>query len=176
MKKITIVIAFLFSLTLTNIAQANVLATLVIDDNIKVEFTLPEGWGKNSKKIPYDLQHLAPDRNMNSAIFLYKKVNLAKHTNAQKVLNFHFDDLRNKRKNYELIESQKEIPLEQGKIISKTFAAEKNIGRNYYVVSAIEFEHAPDVILAIIQVSVPSEWKKNKPVLQGILQSAKIKK
>lgn len=175
-KKTILILCILLSVFLLRFAFADISDKIVLDEETAIGFDFPDDWLKNTRKNPYDLQYLAKSRRMNSAVFLYHKIDLAKKMSAEKLLQFQVEDLRGKRENFEIFAEEQSLKHASGSIITTEFAAEKDNARNYYKVSVIELDDAPLVYLATIQVSVPSAWKKNKNVLEAILQSAKVLK
>jgi len=175
-KRYLAAIILFFSIHSISITNADVSEEFVVNNTPNIVFTFPQGWEKNNKRLPYDLQYLTKDKRMNSAFFVYQKKNLSKNYSAEEFHQYHIDDLRRRRTNFKLLEVKKKLPFEHGNIIVTTFSADKNNLKNYYAVSVITLRQAPEIHLVSIQVSIPSSWDKNKPVLERILQATNIKK
>ena len=59
-------------------------------------------------------------------------------------------------------------------ISSVVYSAEKNSEQYYYRFTLIKFPAEEDVFAILLQVAVPEEWKRCKPVLEEIARTARL--
>jgi hypothetical protein len=55
------------------------------------------------------------------------------------------------------------------------YSGEKDSVRNFYKFTLVEFTENPEVLLVVLQVAFPSAWAKDKPILDEIIKSARIR-
>jgi len=147
-----------------------------LTDDGRLEVLFPAGWFQNTKDNPYNLQCFSKDRLMTSGVFVYLKEDMAEGMNTPRsIFDFQVQDLRSKRKNFKIQEKEKSYTVDNKTITTAVYAGEKNKSRFYYKFSLIEFKENPDRIVVVAQVSFPSEWAENKPILKGIIDSAVLK-
>lgn len=143
--------------------------------NGPVEFAFPDGWYANPKEHPFDLQWFAKHERMNTGVFLFAKEDLAEDVAPRAYLDRQIEDLRSKRKNFVVVEAEQVVQQAGKKLTSVVYAAEKGASRDYYRFTLIEFAAHPELIPVVLQVSVPSYWHENKPVLEAITASARVR-
>jgi hypothetical protein len=149
------------------------LPLVLITKTAPIEFTFPAGWQVNADENPYDLQCLAPLERMNTGVFAFRKIDLAAEATPAAILQEQIDDLASKRKNFQEVEARRTQELADKTITSVTYAGEKDLARNYYSFSLIEFKADQSKFAIAIQVAVPGEWAESKPVLEAIVRSAR---
>jgi hypothetical protein len=143
--------------------------------NGPVEFTFPAGWFKNQKENPFDLQCLSRDERMNTGVFLLKKEDLAQDVVPKKLFELQIQDLRSKRKNFTVVEEEQVVQLEGKRLTTVVYSGEKDSLTDYYRFTLVEFTENPKLIPIVLQVSIPSYWQENKPVLESITASVRIR-
>jgi acid stress-induced BolA-like protein IbaG/YrbA len=143
---------------------------------VPIEFTFPAGWNENSKVHPYDLQCMSADQRLNTGVFVFPISDLAAGTKPLEIFWEQVDDLKGKRKNLEEIEGVQTRHHKGKTITSLCFSGEKDLSRNYYAVTLIEFEEDKEVFAVAIQVALPSEWNEGKSTLQEIIESARVRR
>ena len=143
--------------------------------NGPVEFAFPDGWYANPQEHPFDLQWFAKYERMNTGVFLFAKEDLAEGVAPRTYLERQIADLRSKRKNFVVVEAEQVVQLAGKKLTSIVYAAEKGDSRDYYRFTLIEFAAQPELIPVVLQISVPSYWHENKPVLESITASARVR-
>jgi hypothetical protein len=112
---------------------------------------------------------------MNTGVFLFAKGDLAEDYTAEEIFELQIADLRSKRKNFKVLEEERTVQLEKKTLTTIVFSAEKGSSRYYYKFTLVEFTENPEMILVVLQVSIPSYWEKNKPILEEITKSARIR-
>lgn len=140
-----------------------------------VEFQFPGGWSKNSKEHPFDLQCLADNQQMNTGVFVYKTEDMDEGMTAQSLLQFQVDDIKSKRSSFELLEKQTVSQRDGKTVTSVVYAGERAGLKNYYRFSTIEFTENPNLMVTVLQVAMPDDWSRHKPVLEQITQSASLR-
>jgi hypothetical protein len=179
MEKLLLTIA-LFSLTMSyQTIMADVIGKIPLgsksNENSMIEFAFPDGWFPNKEKNPFDLQYFSQFEQLTTGVFLYKKIDLSSSYTARKLLDVHVNDLKSKRKKFEILEAEKEFKSGDMNIITVTYSGEKGISRNYYKFSVIESKKPADAYLVILQTIIPSQWDKKKNTLEKIIKSVQIK-
>jgi hypothetical protein len=144
--------------------------------NGPVEFAFPPGWYKNPKEHPFDLQLFSKQDRMNTGVFLFAKEDLAEDLAPGELFERQIQDLGSKRKNFKVVEAERVVALQGKKLTSVVYSGEKGSSRDYYRFTLIEFAEAPGLIPVVLQVSIPSYWDENKPVLEAITASARVTK
>ena len=142
------------------------------DGSLELEF--PTGWYENESKHPYDLQYFSGNQRMNTGVFLYKSEDLTEVSTPENVFEWQIDDLRSNRKNFTIVEPIETEALPDKNITTAVYAGEKDISRFHYKLSLVEFAESSEQFLVTIQVAIPSEWDTSKPILEGIIRSAKL--
>lgn len=143
--------------------------------NGPVELQFPAGWHENEEDHPYDLQCLSKYERMNTGVFLFTKADLAEDFTPEEILDLQIADLESKRKNFKILEERRKVQLEKKTLTTSVFSGEKGSSRYYYKFTLVEFTENPEIILVVLQVSIPSYWAQNKPVLEEITKSARIR-
>ncbi|MEM9246058.1 MAG: hypothetical protein AAGA67_10005 [Cyanobacteria bacterium P01_F01_bin.153] len=139
----------------------------------QLQISVPDGWLLNEDENPFDVQYIAPRQDMNTGVFVYKLEELDDSMTAQEVLNFHVEDLQSKRDNFTPIYLQK-TETHQGKTITASaFSGEKDGQEDYYKFTLLEFSDNPNVLLILLQVSLPEVWGTSDPIFINIARSAK---
>jgi hypothetical protein len=142
--------------------------------NGPVEFAFPAGWYKNPKEHPFDLQLFSRQDRMNTGVFLFAKEDLAEDLSPRELFDRQIQDLGSKRKNFKVVEAERVVALAGKRLTSVVYSGEKGSSRDYYRFTLVEFAEAPGLIPVVLQVSTPSYWKENKPVLEAIAASARV--
>lgn len=143
--------------------------------NGAVELKFPAGWQENKEKHPYDLQCESKDQRMNTGVFLYSRSDFAKELDRSQILEQQVADLRSKRQNFRLLEQLLTEEADDKIITSVVYSGEKDSFKYNYRFALIEFKGRSDHILVLIQVGQPSEWRTQKPILEEIARSARVK-
>jgi hypothetical protein len=143
--------------------------------NGPVEFEFPAGWRENEKEHPFDLQWVSQDQRMNTGVFLFAKEDLAEDFVPSALFERQVDDLGSKRKNFEALEPKRVVNVGNKTLTTAVFSGEKDSSRDFYRFTLIEFADNPEWLPFVLQVSIPSYWEKNKPVLEGITASARVR-
>lgn len=142
--------------------------------NGPVEFEFPGDWHENEKVHPFDLQCLSRHERMNTGVFLFAKQDLAADLAPRELLERQVEDMRSKREGFEVVEEERVIQQQGKTITTVVYSGEKGSLRDYYKFSLIEFAEHPDLLPIVLQVSIPSYWDENKPVLEAIIASARV--
>lgn len=141
----------------------------VDDYNFKLSF--PNNWTKVDKKTPYDLQ--CTNGKSYASIFLYYKSDLGEEQTPLDIYNFHKNDVLNKRKNAKIISKEIVTEIENKKVRSVLYSAEKDSFKNYYYFNLIEFKEADaDIFAFIIFNAIPSYFENNTDLWKTIISSA----
>ncbi len=139
----------------------------------QLQISVPNGWLLNEDENPFDVQYIAPRQDMNTGVFVYNLGELDGSMTAQEVFDFHVEDLKSKRNNFTPIYTQK-TETHQGKTITASaFSGEKDGQEDYYKFTLLEFSDNPDVLLVLLQVSLPEAWGTSDPIFLDIARSAK---
>lgn len=142
--------------------------------NGPVEFEFPAGWHENEEEHPFDLQCLSKHQRMNTGVFLFAKEDLAEDLAPRELFGQQIEDLRSKRKNFRVVEEEHVVQRGGKTLTTVVYSGDKDSTRQYYKFTLIEFTENPELIPIILQVSIPSYWDQNKPVLEAIAASARI--
>lgn len=143
--------------------------------NGPVEFTFPAGWYKNQKEHPFDLQCFSRHERMNTGVFLFTKEDLAQDVVPKELLEQQIQDLGSKRTNFKVFEKEQVVQLEGKRLTTVVYSGENGLSRNYYRFTLVEFAGNPALIPVVLQMSIPSYWRENKPVLEAITASARVR-
>lgn len=138
-----------------------------------IEFSFPAGWYLNSAENPYDLQCFSQSKRMNTGVFAFKKVDIAAGSTPIDIFWQQINDLKSKRKNFEELEALEKREHDGNTITSITYSGDKDSSRNCYRFSLIEFAADDSRFAVVLQVAIPGDWEKSKPVLEEITQSAR---
>ena len=138
-----------------------------------VEFSFPPGWEKNPKEHPYDLQCLAKSGEMNSGVFVYRRADIALSSTPADILQDQIQDFRSKRANFVEFEPLVTYEDDHKRMSTVTYVGEKDNTRNCYRFTLIEFKADESKFAIVMQVAKPGAWERCKPVLDGIVRTAK---
>lgn len=138
-----------------------------------IEFLFPAGWHVNPEDNPFDLQCLSRFEEMNTGVFVFKKVDLALDSTPTDIFWTQVNDMKSKRRNFEELEALQKHEYEDKTVTSITYLGDKDSSRNCYTFSLIEFRADNSRFAVVLQVSLPGDWKTSKPVLESITRSAR---
>jgi len=138
-----------------------------------IEFSFPNGWYVNPEDNPYDLQCFSQFQRMNTGVFAYKTLDIASDSTPIDIFWEQVNDLKSKRRNFEELEAIQKREREDKTVTSITYVGDKDSSRNCYRFSLIEFRSDDTRFAVVLQVAIPGEWEKSKPVLEEITQSAR---
>lgn len=139
-----------------------------------IEFTFPAGWYANPKVNPYDLQCMSPSEEANTGVFAFRMVDLEENATPQSIFQEQIEDLRSKRRNFVELEKVQKQEYADKSVTTVTYRGEKDSSENYYRFALLEFKGDTSRFAIALQVAVPSAWSTNKPVLEQIVQSARL--
>ena len=136
-----------------------------------IELQFPSRWYENESEHPYDLQYFSKNQSMTTGIFVYKLEDLAGDSTPQRMLAWHIDDLKSKRENFTVKEPEQTASLGEKTITTAVYSGDKDGSRYYYKFTLVEFAESPAQFLVALQVAIPSQWSKSKPILEEITRS-----
>jgi hypothetical protein len=139
-----------------------------------VELVVPEGWRKSADSTPYDLKCVSRDERMSTNVFEFKRQDLSAEATPRAVFHAQVADLRSKRENFAVVEPEMTTQQMGKTLTSVVYAGEKAESRYYYRFSLLESAADSSVFAVILQVSIPSEWAANKPILERITLSSRV--
>ncbi|MCL2301527.1 MAG: hypothetical protein FWC27_15410 [Firmicutes bacterium] len=138
----------------------------------RFSFSFPPGWKLNEKENPYDLQCISLKDDLVTGVFVIDRRDIAEATTAEDIFALQIDDLRSKRQNFSLVEETKDAADGGRRIKTVVYAGEKDVQKNYYIFSLVEFDDS-DEFAVVIQTCFPSAWDEKKAVLEEIVGSCK---
>lgn len=138
-----------------------------------IEFSFPTRWYANPADHPFDLQCFSPSQNMNTGVFVYKKIDIAANSTPTDKFLEQINDLKSKRRNFEQFEAVQKYEYNDKIITSATYVGDKDSSRNLYKFSLVEFKTDNTKFAVVLQVAIPGEWEKSKPILEEIVRSAR---
>jgi len=139
-----------------------------------VEFLFPAGWQRSDQENPYDLQCSPRERSLMTGIFLYRTSDLASDTTPQGLFQFQVDDIRSKRDHFGVLEPKTIADVNGKRLTTAVYSGDKDMSEFHYRFMLIKFTDNPDILVIAIQTSIPSSWETDKPILEGITESARI--
>ena len=176
MKKVVLVaLALLTIVGCKDDKQKRSMAQYFATANGVVELKFPAGWYKNEKDNPYDLQCFSKNDRLTTGVFLFMKGDLATDSNPQDVFKLQIDDLRSKRKHFKILKQKEIVHLEKKTLTTIVYSGDKGSLKYYYRYTLIEFSENVGDIVVVLQVAIPSEWDRCKPILEEITKSARIR-
>jgi hypothetical protein len=137
------------------------------------EFSFPAGWYANQDEHPYDLQCFSSSKNMNTGVFAFKRIDIAADSNPIDTFWKQVSDLKSKRSGFDEMEALETVQYDDKTVTSITYLGQKDSSRYCYRLSLIEFKTDNSKFAVVVQVALPSEWEKSKPVLVEITRSAR---
>lgn len=140
-----------------------------------VEFIFPEGWFKNPKEHPYDLQCFSKDERMTTGVFQFARIDFSEDFDPKELLTLQVDDMKSLRKNFKPVEINQPVRGDNKTLTTVMYSGEKGISKYYYRFTYIQFDENPDIHLVVLQVALPSNWLDDEPILDKITRSARIK-
>lgn len=138
-----------------------------------IEFSFPPGWHENRDDNPYDLQCSSSSKNMNTGVFVFKRIDLAAASEPIDTFWKQVNDLKSKRGGFEELEALQTLRYDDKTVTSITYLGEKDSSRYCYRFSLIEFKADNSKFAVVLQVALPSEWEKSKPILEEIIRTAR---
>jgi len=176
MKKCILIGAILFFIMgCRNLPPEKTVTPVFATENGVIALSFPEGWYKNQKKNPYDLQCFSRHQKMTTGVFLFRKEDLAKEIKPHDILQMQIKDLESKRKNFKIMETERINQIEGKKLTYIVYSAEKGLSRYIYRFTLVEFGKNPELYSVVLQVALPSNWGKHKPILEKITESVHLK-
>jgi len=176
LRKILFVVAILYALTgcVWNRATNSAPQFHATSDG-SIELQFPADWYENKEKHPYDLQYLSPGQQMVVGLFVYKKEDLAADMTPRELLQTQIEDIKSKRKNFQVLEGETVVQHGGKKLTTVTYTGEKEASKFCYRFTLIEFGNTPELLAIALQTAFPSSWSEDKPILDEIVKSARVK-
>ncbi len=140
----------------------------------RVAMDVPAGWSENDSDHPFDLQVTSRMRRMNMGIFEYKLSDLEAGYSAEELLSFHVNDLSDKRTGFEAYSPETRTKLPGKMITTRVFSGENEGDVNLYSFSLVQFDDDADFVVIAIQIALPEDWEKSRPVLEAIVSSIRL--
>lgn len=138
-----------------------------------IEFQFPSGWYENKEDNPYDLQCFSRFQEMNTGVFVFKKIDIASDSTPLDIFWTQVDDIKTKRNNFEVFESIQSYEYDDKTLTTATYIGDKASKRFCYKFTLIEFKADDSKFAVVLQVAIPGQWEKSKPILEKIMQSAR---
>ena len=139
-----------------------------------MEFSFPAGWYATPEDNPYDLQCFSQFQRMNTGVFAFKKGDIAADAAPIDTFWAQIEDLKSKRRNFKEFEAIQTLEHDDKTVTSIAYIGDKDASRNCYRFSLIEFAADDNRFAVVLQVAVPGEWERRKPILEEITRSAKL--
>lgn len=139
-----------------------------------IEFQFPSGWYVNKEDNPYDLQCFSKFQEMNTGVFVFKKIDVASDSTPLDILWTQVNDLKSKRRNFELLEDKQNYENDNRIFTTVTYIGDKDSSRYCYKFTLIEFKEDDSKFAVVLQIAMPGQWEKCKPILEKITQSARL--
>lgn len=140
-----------------------------------VDLQVPPDWVRNEEQNPFDLQCWSKDERIMTALFMWKREDLAKTTKPKQLLERQIEDMRSKRRDFVLVEPETTYREGDRVLTSVVHAGEKDGIRNNYRFTLVESPATPDVYVVVLQTGFPSEWSRTKHVLEAITRSIRTR-
>lgn len=105
-----------------------------------IEFQFPSGWFKNKEEHPYDLQCFSRFEEMNTGVFVFRKMDLAADATPLDIFWAQVDDIKSKRKNFEEFESLRTHEYDDKTLTTATFLGDLDSRRFCYRYTLIQFK------------------------------------
>ena len=138
-----------------------------------IEFSFPPGWHTNRDDHPYDLQCFSSSKDMNTGVFVFKRIDLAADSEPIDTFWKQVNDLKSKRASFEELEALHTLNYDDKTVTSITYLGDKDSSRYCYQFSLIEFKADNSKFAVVLQVARPGGWEKSKPILGEIVRSAR---
>lgn len=140
----------------------------------RVTLDVPAGWKETEGDHPYDLQVVSRSGRMNTGIFEYYLSNLEAGYTAEELLAFHVDDIGSKREQFTEYAAGRTSDLPDKRLTTRVYSGVRSSSTNLYTFTLVQFRSEPDFVLVAIQVSLPEDWEKSRPMLEEIMASARL--
>lgn len=111
---------------------------------------------------------------MNTGVFVFKSIDLAADSEPIDTFWKQVNDVKSKRDRFEELEALQTLNYDDKTVTSITYLGEKDSSRYCYRFSLIEFKADNSKFAVVLQVALPGEWEKSKPILQEIVRSARL--
>ncbi|MGT2772436.1 hypothetical protein [Streptococcus marimammalium] len=140
----------------------------------EIQFTTDEKWQKDLSDGPFDLQLIYDTTYM--GVMVYHLSDFSENLNsADKLLNFHIDDIKSKRSNVEEVEPLSTTKKDgQNNISQIIYSGVKDETKFIYFFNAITFDDNPDIVAIVLFTTHPSDFEKQRLELNTILSSAQL--
>jgi len=140
-----------------------------------VEVRFPPDWRENKEEHPFELQWFSGDESMTTGVFEWARSDLAEGVDGEKLLHLQIEDMRGKRTNFKVVAARETEELEGKRLSTLVYSGEKALSKFHYRFTLVELREHPDVILVVLQTSIPSHWGKDEPVLKAITASIRAR-
>lgn len=139
----------------------------------RVEFTFPSDWSLNEEPHPFDLQALSRFERANTGVFEWSRGDLAEDFTPYELFESQIADMRSKRENFEVYADETETRVNGKSLTTAVYAGELSSSRYLYAFTLITFDSDPEIVLVVLQITLPSEWDRFSPILHSINASAR---
>jgi hypothetical protein len=137
-----------------------------------IELECPPGWFKNEDDNPFDLQCFSKDERMTTGVFSFHRMDLAADLTAREVLELQIENVKSKRRNFTVVEEQTVTHYDSKRLTSIVYSGVRLLSNDYYRFTLVEFLNNPETFAVVIQTAIPSDWGRNKGILEDITRSA----
>ncbi|MHC1747227.1 MAG: DUF2628 domain-containing protein [Cellulosilyticaceae bacterium] len=133
-------------------------------------FSFPNDWKLNEDENPYELECISQSGNLVTGIFVYEKIDFAKNTIPEDILDLQIDEIQLMSKNIKFIEKIKDEVIGDKRIKTVIYSSEEDGMKYYYILSLVEFKEFEKFTI-IVQTCMPSDFEKYKSTLGDIVSS-----
>ncbi|MBJ8350404.1 hypothetical protein [Streptococcus zalophi] len=141
-----------------------------------VQFMTDKKWQVDDEEGPFDLQLWHDSSYMGVMVYHLSDFNDDLNS-AEKLLNFHIDDLKGKRN--EFIEVEPLTVLDKREDISISQVVYSGVKKDestkfIYFFNMITFDDNPDLVAFVLMTTLPSDFEEERPELDDILSSVEL--
>lgn len=137
----------------------------------RLQMDMPEGWEVYEDPAPFDLR-MTNSRSY-TGVFVYSYSDLAEDVVAADIFDYQISDLMSRRENVSVYQEQETKNADDKTITQITYAGEKDLTKNAYHFSLVEFERGESFAI-IIQSILFSDFEGNQEELDYMVESVKL--
>ncbi|MCU9533570.1 hypothetical protein [Streptococcus sp. CSL10205-OR2] len=141
-----------------------------------VQFMTDKRWQVDDEEGPFDLQLWHDSSYMGVLVYHLSDFNDDLNS-AEKLLNFHIDDLKSKRNEFIEVEPLTVVDKQENIKISQVVYSgiKKDESTKFiYFFNMITFDDNPDLVAFVLMTTLPSDFEKEKQEFNDILLSAEL--
>ena len=146
--------------------------TVFFINDYNINFSFSNEWENVTTDTPFDLQ--CTNGQSYASVFAYYTIDLAEGETPYDIYEIQKDDIFSRREQVKKVSDEIVYEVNDKRIHSELYSAERDGVKNYYYVNLIELNEQEDLFCWVLFTAIPSYAKANIDEWKAIIASANI--